>query len=423
MGTAGGPRLSTDGLVLAIDAANTRGISPAANEEFNDSEQFIRNMVDSSYTFTANNGVKIGNLNYYTAFGISYPEGNYGGSAASRDGITPGFNVTSGTKTYDCSRDLNMFVFNDDTNSWVPDSYFNGERVGGHCYDTYDGQPSQHATFQSDYDNIKATFPNATFIIIGSHAAENNDNDSGTLSRLQELGFPDSQIGVGRPEYILVAKPNGKNYVYAYENYSTNPGQVAHAVFPLPINKINRNNYFELDGSNDYIETTLSNSSGDWIHSIVFWMRLNTNQSSISSRVDPFSIGSASLSRYSAMDIYNNNVNWYFYGNDTRTYSNLFSANTWYHIALTYTGGGATTSTKTMYINGVKHTWGTNTGTQYGSNLNIPANASVNIGRDGGRTTAYFPGRIAMFQVYNNKALSASEVLQNYNATKGRFDL
>lgn len=422
MSTAGGPRLSTDGLVLAIDAANTRGISPAANEEFNNSDQFVKNMVDSSYTITANNGVKIGNLNYYTAFGITYPEGNYGGSAAARDGITPGFNVTSGTKTYDCSRDLNMFVFNDDTNSWVADSYFNGERVSGHCYDTYDGQPSQHATFQSDYDNIKATFPNATFIIIGSHAAENNDNDSGTLSRLQELGFPDSQIGVGRPEYILVGKP-GKNYVYVYENYSTNPSQVAHAVFPLPINKVNKDNYFEFDGSNDYIETTLSNPSGDWIHSIIFWMRLNTAQSSIGSRVDPFSIGLASNTRYSAMDISNNNVNWYFYGNDTRTYSNLFSANTWYHIALTYTGGGATTSTKTMYINGSKHTWGSNSGANYGQNLNMPANATLNIGRDGDRNTAYFPGDIAKFKVYSNKALSEAQVLRDYNATKRRFGL
>lgn len=182
-----------------------------------------------------------------------------------------------------------------------------------------------------------------------------------------------------------------------------------------------RNHVIDFDGSNDYIETTLSNPSGDWIHSIIFWMRLNTAQSSIGSRVDPFSIGLASNTRYSAMDISNNNVNWYFYNNDTRTSSNLFSANTWYHIALTYTGGGATTSTKTMYINGSKHTWGSNSGANYGQNLNMPANATLNIGRDGGRNTAYFPGDIAKFKVYSNKALTAAQVLRDYNATKGRF--
>jgi hypothetical protein len=34
----------------------------------------------------------------------------------------------------------------------------------------------------------------------------------------------------------------------------------------------------------------------------------------------------------------------------------------------------------------------------------------------------FFSGNIASTQIYN-RALSASEVLQNYNATKGRFDL
>jgi hypothetical protein len=34
-----------------------------------------------------------------------------------------------------------------------------------------------------------------------------------------------------------------------------------------------------------------------------------------------------------------------------------------------------------------------------------------------------FFGRIPIFRIYRGKALSASEVLQNYNATKSRFGL
>jgi hypothetical protein len=37
-------------------------------------------------------------------------------------------------------------------------------------------------------------------------------------------------------------------------------------------------------------------------------------------------------------------------------------------------------------------------------------------------TAGNFPGSIALFQIYN-RALTADEVLQNYNATKGRFGL
>ena len=424
MATAGGPDIIEDGLVLALDAANNKGISPAANEEFNNSDQFVKNLIDRSQSISVNNGVKVGNLNYYTAFGISYPEGNYGGSAASRDGITPGFNVTSGTKTYDCSRDLNMFVFNDDTETRVADSYFNGERANGHCYDTYDGQPSQHATFQADYDNIKATFPNATYIIIGSHAAENNDNDSATLSRLQELGFPDSQIGVGRPEYILVGKP-GKNYVYAYENYSTNPGQVAHAVFPLPINKVNKDNCFDFDGTNDYIDAGAV--SGDFSNfTVIAWFYptsvtnhenvLDCNYSNYAStgNVGPrLEMNSSGRLSWIYSNVTDSNNSYY---NHPVVNSGL-SANTWHCSAITFDGSNSNT-----YLNGI--TSGLSRSTVNTPTGFIGSIGEVIIGKGfhlGGSERVY-TGRVAQVKIYN-RALTASEVLQNYSATKGRFGL
>ena len=49
-------------------------------------------------------------------------------------------------------------------------------------------------------------------------------------------------------------------------------------------------------------------------------------------------------------------------------------------------------------------------------------NSSVNprIGNYAGDTTRTFDGKIAVVSFYN-RALSADEVSQNYNATKGRF--
>ncbi len=43
-----------------------------------------------------------------------------------------------------------------------------------------------------------------------------------------------------------------------------------------------------------------------------------------------------------------------------------------------------------------------------------------NPGADG---MGFFAGRIAILQVYSNKALTNSEVLDNYNTDKGRFGL
>jgi len=58
-------------------------------------------------------------------------------------------------------------------------------------------------------------------------------------------------------------------------------------------------------------------------------------------------------------------------------------------------------------------------GTIFGtSNESSSANSALSIGRGGN----YYNGKVAATQIYN-RALSASEVLQNYNATKGRFGL
>jgi len=404
----GGPDIVSDGLVLALDAANNRGISPAGNESFNNAEQFVKNLAKPSDIITAYNGVKVGNLNYYTAFANSYPEGNYGGAAAARDGITPGFNVTSGTKTYDCSRDLNMFVYDDDTGTWVPDSYFNGERINGHCYDTYDGQPSQHATFQADYDNIKGTFPNATYIIIGSHAAENNDNDSATLSRLQELGFPDSQIGVGRPEYILVGKP-GRNFVYAYENYSVDSAQVAHAIFPLPINQTNKNNYLEFDGTDDYID--LPNDIGYTSSGVsaFCWYKIDgtpTGGYHILCGGQELEISINTAYTFIRTGIYTTSGR--FVQNDGNV--NLNDGK-YHYYGLTYDG-----SVKKAYIDGVQVGSQSITGTLSASFGNRK------LGRFGSSTQYYSNGFMGTYNVYN-RALSASEVLQNYKATKARYGL
>ena len=177
---------------------------------------------------------------------------------------------------------------------------------------------------------------------------------------------------------------------------------------------------FVFDGSNDHISGSVNNPSGDWVHSIEFWMYMNQNQSAISSRQDPFTIGTPTTSRYSAVDISNNNFNLYFYSNDCIVNTtNLFVANTWYHIGLTYAGGGATNTNKKLYINGVNRAFDTSGS----ANLNIPANATVNIGRDGGRNTAYFNGRISNFKIYNNKALTAAEVKQNFNALRDRYGI
>ena len=84
--------------------------------------------------------------------------------------------------------------------------------------------------------------------------------------------------------------------------------------------------------------------------------------------------------------------------------------NTWQHIIFTYDG-----SSLAIYSNGISGGSNAFTGTPNSGG------AGIRIGRRWD-TTDYFAGNIANTIVYN-RALSATEVLQNFNVQKSRFGL
>jgi hypothetical protein len=92
--------------------------------------------------------------------------------------------------------------------------------------------------------------------------------------------------------------------------------------------------------------------------------------------------------------------------------STYLTANVWNHVICTYNG-----SIKIIYVNGVQVASVAASGT-----LNT-GQTNQYIGKLGNAGNSYqFNGRIGETRVYNI-ALSAAQVLQNYNATKGRFGL
>lgn len=227
-----GSKVVLNGLVFMLDPHNPKSFHPIGTA----SENLDYTCVDvvGGRTGSIDFGMYLAEKDFFTCYGLTYPEPSQ--TPASRQGITPGRHVTSGTKTYDMSRDVGMFVFDDDSNSWVPDSYFNGERIGGHCYDFYDGAPAQHDRFQEDFNIINSTFPNATFILIGSHAAENLDANYMTFEIAKKLGVPASHNGVGRPEFVSVGKYNKPStWRYVRENISSAVGKM---VIGLPFNSV-----------------------------------------------------------------------------------------------------------------------------------------------------------------------------------------
>ncbi len=99
--------------------------------------------------------------------------------------------------------------------------------------------------------------------------------------------------------------------------------------------------------------------------------------------------------------------------------------NTWYNASIIIDHTQPASNQRLFYLNGTSQT---NTGSTANGGVTYNAQNTNNFGnrifRIGGRATTSVSQDmyLANFKIYN-RALSASEVLQNYNATKGRYGL
>jgi hypothetical protein len=175
------------------------------------------------------------------------------------------------------------------------------------------------------------------------------------------------------------------------------------------------------DGSNGYVISTnnieiISNQT----RSIDVWFYLNNSTARhVLCSWGAFNAGQ--LCNLEVNQVIGANTNYpYFAGfNNDAHVAQTIPVNTWTNIILTYDGGNLNTATGIkFYINGVSKSVLFN----FSSNpINTP-NSKVYLGYEGAGSRNPMNGRIANCKIYN-RALSASEVLQNYNATKTRFGL
>jgi len=372
MPTHAGPNITSESnLVFAIDTHDTsNGITPLGCGGFNGSNQGVKNLLNGViYPFV--NGMTLSARNYFTAIAIDYPEGSYGGDAAYRQGITPGYDVRSGGKLYDASRALHLWVYNND--------------------------------------------------IMGSHRADRYTSDLRTI--LYDLGMPtgtalDSDY-VAAPEWILIGKPGlqpGNAFGWVYENYTTNSSQVAHMNFGLPIKA---RGGIEFDGTNDYL--TVSNPSNYSLGTSNFSLEFVFNKAAAgaSNGMLVEAIGDSLVGMFLYVNMsgantvlalnHNSSQQWQTFG----TYG-AYQPNTNYHIVVTVNRSANQAS---HYVNGNL----IQTITISHSNTITPSGGHrYNIGQDLGGSPYY--GNISIHKLYN-KALTALEVQQNYNQYKTRFNL
>ena len=159
------------------------------------------------------------------------------------------------------------------------------------------------------------------------------------------------------------------------------------------------------DGANDYVDLgvrpAINNAT---VFTLSVWFRTTSTAEQMI-----FSTTATNALSGWHIEIWNSRLLMQRYPGGAYTYaSTALVTNVWYNFVLSYNSG-----TVVYYINGVQS--GTATGTF------TPSAQSINIGRwDYTTSKLYFSGKIPNVSFYG-RVLSVSEILQNYNALKSRY--
>ncbi len=174
------------------------------------------------------------------------------------------------------------------------------------------------------------------------------------------------------------------------------------------------------DGTNDYVDTVNTGTTFQFAN-VTFTVSLWIKTTSSTGGVIISKGATASTAGWLFQFDSSGTVSGTTKGSDgfntyNRSSTSTVNNNTWRNIVSVYTTNTTTlgSNTTSIYIDGVlSNGTGTLGGAVYATTTD-----TIQIGRR--PTGAYWSGSVSNIQIYN-RALSATEILQNYNATKSRF--
>jgi len=170
------------------------------------------------------------------------------------------------------------------------------------------------------------------------------------------------------------------------------------------------------DGVDDYVsvpkQTAFVNASQ---FTLMSWMKRRTSSSKI------ICYQGADAGDDVSFELWNDGAAYFEVGNASNSYATIGNTSIdWQYLTMVFDGTQTGNSNRLKcYINGNL------LGVAYNGTIpstSGPSNSVFSIGNSQGIGGNFSDGNIAQVSIYN-RALSASEVLQNYNATKGRFGL
>ena len=446
MGVFGGPNVSEDGLVLALDVGNRKTF---ANSLINSTSWSLGS---GSATGYSQNGATAENerVTGTDPFGKSAtvwetrPQGNTaddGGwnsdSVAIDSTKLYRFSVwvkrttdsTGGTFYFGTSSNVRRT----DNNEYAGNPYWDCRGPGsftkdvwylvvGHCYPyntTYTGQHPETGIYTVAEGTTKVGSINSCNI--GPDLKWAGSNESATVHRCYHFYCPDNttrlQFFDPRIDTIDGTEPSIRNLLSGFtasrltDLIGTNNGTFVNG----PTYSTANGGSLSFDGSNDYVDfgsDKLFKTTGGW--TVSSWINLSqVNYGNL------YNFIGASVIDYHSwywtvyqqkLALWNVSPGGWYFGNTT------IQSDTWYNAVLVSSDSG---TQMTAYLNGV------NDGGTLGS---YSWNASYSglkigyIGRGDSGNGRYFYGKYPIFSAYN-RALTAAEIQQNFNALRGRFGI
>ena len=176
------------------------------------------------------------------------------------------------------------------------------------------------------------------------------------------------------------------------------------------------------DGSDDYVnmgDNDIFTQPGGFTFDI-FYKPTTTNGNTILEKYQ--ATGNEYIFGFSGNGLYawvSDNTLGGYNGRSVTSVSNYVTVNQWNHLVFVYDGGTVATSCK-IYINTVQRDNSDFKGGTFSSIRNTLTPLTIALYNNG--LQAPIKGSVGSFKMYN-RALSLTEITQNYNATKTRFGL
>ena len=174
---------------------------------------------------------------------------------------------------------------------------------------------------------------------------------------------------------------------------------------------------FSFDGTSNYISSPSFFINSDPIFSINMWIRRTADFSNGGYWGLGGGLSNNGINGYTSVA---NKIGWDLWGQTTFHTGVDYPLNQWVNVCWVKTSTSFTTSTLKIYINGVDTPLST---TIRNNSSLVNVISGITLGRLSDSTALYYaPGNISNTQIYN-RVISAAEVLQNFNALRGRYGI